>query len=100
MPYQQEFPEYDPATMPALPEGWLDTSWRNDACPSYQNEALRLQVWIDFEKPEDRAYGDEIKRFGLYNITEDGCIEDDTAIIATDDWEEVLAAVKRHAEAS
>lgn len=97
MTYQIEFPNYPVDDMPALPEGWTDTSWHNDACPSFQNQALRLQVWIEFKNPADREYGDEIKRFGLYNIDEDGGISDDTAIIETDDWQAVLEAVAQRA---
>jgi hypothetical protein len=34
MSYRQEFPNFDPATMPEIPTGWEDISWHNDACPS------------------------------------------------------------------
>jgi hypothetical protein len=35
MSYREEFPDFDPAAMPAIPQHWGDTSWHNDACPSF-----------------------------------------------------------------
>ena len=52
MNYKVEFPHYDDEL--ALPAGWLDTSWHNDVCPSFENKidgiALepRLQSSLNF----------------------------------------------------
>ena len=28
----KEFPDYDLATLPPIPSGWVDSSWHNDIC--------------------------------------------------------------------
>jgi hypothetical protein len=33
--YQTEFPHFPAADMPAIPEGFADTSWHNIASPSF-----------------------------------------------------------------
>jgi hypothetical protein len=30
-----EFPDFDQATLPTIPNGWEDTSWHNDQCPGF-----------------------------------------------------------------
>lgn len=44
---------YDIAPLLAeLPEGWIDTSWRNDSCPSASpTEDLLLRLWFDYLDP-------------------------------------------------
>lgn len=72
-----EFPEFDDE----LPEidGFVDRSWANESCPCLLNEELHLQLFVDFvdpelsEFPEERLSGD-LKRFGLYNLTEDNMV--------------------------
>lgn len=90
----REFPDFDLATLPALPEGFVDHSWHNDVCPCFRYEKLRLTLWIDYADPAKR----ELKatcRFGL--ILEDWPISNsdaDRAYIAeTDDWPAVLVAM-------
>lgn len=53
MTYRTEFP-----TFPEMPEaqallalGWTDTSWHNDACPSFKSPDGMLLIWI--EHPEE-----------------------------------------------
>lgn len=78
------FPKYDTATLPAIPERWVDISWRHDACPSWQ--AYGYQIFVDFEKPEDRELGGE--RFSVCDIEFGDCL------LSTDNWAEVLEYVK------
>ena len=40
----KEFPDFPIACAPELPDGWEDTSWHHDECPSYS--AYGLQVFI------------------------------------------------------
>lgn len=51
MTYQTEFPHYDDTL--SLPEGWLDTSWHNDVCPSFENkiDGIVYRIWCDFKNP-------------------------------------------------
>lgn len=68
--YREEFPNYPVADMPTLPEGWEDESWHNDVCPSFRNDALRVRLFIDYPKLEDREL--EGARFCAYGIDEHG----------------------------
>jgi hypothetical protein len=40
-----------------IPEGWISTSWRNNACPSMAleiDEDYSLTIWIDYKNPKLR----------------------------------------------
>jgi len=40
-----------------IPEGWVSTSWRNNACPSMAleiDENTAITIWIDYKNPELR----------------------------------------------
>jgi hypothetical protein len=67
MTYRTEFPGFVLGNI-EIPAGFVDQSWKNDACPSWQNDFLRLRLWIDFEKPEERD-ADGARRFLLQTIT-------------------------------
>jgi hypothetical protein len=51
MNYKVEFPHYDDEL--TLPSGWVDTSWHNDACPSFEKNinGTTYRVWCDFKDP-------------------------------------------------
>lgn len=87
MTYRSEFPEFDAGTMPEIPGGFIDQSWKNDAMPSFFSHVLRLVIWIDFQKPEDREFP-EMKRFSVHTANEDGYSEE--CKLLTDDWQAVL----------
>jgi hypothetical protein len=40
-----------------IPDGWISTSWRNNACPSMAleiDENTAITIWIDYKNPELR----------------------------------------------
>ena len=88
--YQFEFrgfPELDVT----LPEGYEDTSWHNDACPSFTRElgdGRSLLVYIDWPDVTDREGAGP--RFHLHVYTEEDW-GSGTDIPSTDDWDEVVA---------
>lgn len=86
MSYREEFPTFDPSTLPDLPKGWTDQSWHNDSCPSF-NAGNGMVVFIDFAQPDDREFP-ECERFTVHNDPEvhDG----NDVLLATDDWNAVL----------
>ena len=77
------FPKYDTATLPAIPEGWVDTSWRHDVCPSWQSGAFH--IFINAANPDDRETGGE--RFSVCDIETGDCF------LITDNWDDVLSYV-------
>jgi hypothetical protein len=90
-----EFSDYPLADLPAMPEGFLDSSWHNDTCPSYTNDALGLRIFIDYKDPalSESALG---KRFNVMRELADGSSE---YIFESDNWDNVLEFIdgERHA---
>jgi len=67
---QFDINDQHPLTVPEflLRAPWQDTSWGNDACPSFVDEARLLQVWVDYDKWEDRECDGNTK-FTVCSIT-------------------------------
>ena len=57
MAHKTEFPHYDDTL--TLPDGWVDTSWHNDVCPSFEKVFgdTTFRLWCDFKDPELREVG-------------------------------------------
>jgi hypothetical protein len=61
------FPEYDDTF--AIPDGWHDVSWRNNACPSIAKKCTLLDkdfsvvIWCDYKDPNMRDWGPDSKQF-------------------------------------
>tara|TARA_R110000868_G_scaffold391097_2_gene661003 strand:+ start:117 stop:446 length:330 start_codon:yes stop_codon:yes gene_type:complete len=55
--YQSEFANYDDVL--SIPAGWVDTSWHNDICPSFEKTFgdVTFRLWCDFKNPELREVG-------------------------------------------
>jgi len=84
----KEFPTFDQSTLPAIPAGFVDTSWVNDQCPNFLGMGDTLGLFIDFADPADRDFP-ESSRFTLHDW--DG---GSVGIIAhSDDWSEILAHI-------
>lgn len=90
MSYQTEFPDFNPPDMPTIPEGFEDTSWRNDSAPSFTNKTLRLRLFVDFADRNQR----EIPESERFSVSEE--LDDATGdvLLATDDWAEIVAFVE------
>jgi hypothetical protein len=82
----REFPDFPAAAMPALPAGWIDTSWHNDVCPSYTSPAGSV-VWINYPDPADRDCADDA-RFLWCRLSDDGCASVEAGF---DTWAEAYA---------
>lgn len=96
MTYQTEFPAYPVASMPAIPEGFADRSWHNEACPSFIHEASGVVLWIDWPDVYEMGMG---VRFVAQRCTtrhpEAGWQFDDMVIdlFETDDWAIVVRSL-------
>jgi hypothetical protein len=88
MTFATEFPDFPGSDMPPMPQGFDDTSWHNDACPSYRSEALGLVVFIDYVDHAKREMPEYGVRFILL-ADDDSCHE----IAASDEWSEITAAI-------
>lgn len=93
------FPHYSASDLPALPQGWTDSTWRNDACPSYailDHEEVRVRVWIDYVQPANRE-APHGSRFTVvhedWNRIAEG-MEVNATLYHGDSWEEATAAAE------
>jgi hypothetical protein len=80
-----EFPDFDLSTMPAVPAGYAESSFRNDACPSFWNEAAALQIFIDYADASQREHSDGA-RFHVVNTSTGETVAE------SDEWQEALKA--------
>ena len=80
-----DFPDYDPATLSAMPSDWTYDGWRNDACPSFM-AGPRLRVFIDYADPSQRDCGPEIPRYSVQDMGADFS----SSLLDSDDWQAVL----------
>jgi hypothetical protein len=90
MTYQTEFPDYPVADMPEIPAGFADTSWRQDASPSFTSSSHGLTIWIDYVDLTKREFKNT-HRFVVADV-------DGEDVLATDNWSEVLELIARRAK--
>ena len=92
MTYQTEFPDF--RDMPSdIPAEWSDTSWRNDACPSFvfmsaghgDSNYQRAVVWIAESNPTEREFPNSKRFLVSYYEGESDCVD----VLVSDDWPEV-----------
>lgn len=96
--WKTEFPDF--LDMPELPRGLRDSSWHNDACPSFivwQDETVpkyeTFKLWVDWANPDLREIP-TAKRFTLCAMSEDGRFESISLIEESDSWEDIRPAVE------
>lgn len=98
MNYKTEFPNYQDE-IPAL-EGFIDTSYGNDACPSFElplSDGLAVRVWVEYADPSQRE--SQLGRF-IVELNQD---DEFSTILTTEDLDLVYFVVdliKRGAKSS
>jgi hypothetical protein len=80
--------------MPAIPEDWIDISWKNDSCPSFQTHGGKIIVYADYPDPMDRDHPETTRFTAVFKPNENN--HADFKYCDTDDWNEILAFVKEH----
>lgn len=96
--YRDQFPDFDPADMPAIPEGFVDRSWAPGGMPSFIHEEAGLVLWVDYLDPAKREHQDGA-RFTLDRLgtrdPEHGWQFDGNMVelFATDDWDIAAASI-------
>lgn len=88
--FQTAFPDFPPATMPAIPAGFMDRSWRNDSCPCFVADGADLILWVDYADDALREWPGG-QRFALARL-QDGQLPLDVGarLVETDDWQDIL----------
>lgn len=103
--WKTEFPEFAESDMPAIPAEWLDSSWHNDACPSF--EVMRggegdsnyefARVWIAESDPAQREFPESPRFQVSFENGKRGAQDELNGFsigIASDNWQEILAYVE------
>lgn len=93
MTYQTEFPDFDGATLPEIPAGFEDASWHNNACPSFRNEALSLEIFIDYADPAMREMGPDMVRYSVQYWPHD-TLDAPVDVAHGNDWAAILDAIE------
>ena len=100
--YKHEFPRFDD-TLPTL-EGFHDSSWHNDACPSITKdlgEETYLQIYIDYkDKAQSDFYDVEEERYFRYQVNLDKPNEwlNSKVLLSSNDWAEVVTFINNMEE--
>jgi len=87
MTYKYEFPDFD-YDMPNLGNGWIDSSWHNDTCPSFEyhnGKGLTYRLWVEYTDPNIREVGG--KQFTLSKYSD---YDEMVQLLESDDLNEVL----------
>ena len=90
--YRNCFPDYDD-TLPKL-EGFFDSSYKNDSCPSLSDDADPdpencIYIFCDYKEPTRREGGETSPRFRVLNGYATG-----NYIFDSNNWGEVVQFIK------
>jgi hypothetical protein len=85
------FPDFPAEDFPALPEGFEESSYSNDICPSMASASLFI-----FVNYADKALRERDFRYQVCRYDPSDCEVGDV-LLTTDDWAEVLALIAREA---
>ena len=87
--WKECFPDYPAADMPPLPKCWVDVSWPNDSCPSFESESLHAVLYVDYVDTAKREFP-EMPRFSVCALDDDGELIDQNPLAEGDDLGTVL----------
>jgi len=92
--YRQEFPDRMPIDV-AIPDGFVDDSWRNDICPKFVNIDAGLLLWIEEPDPAERETSDW-PRFLLERVERlpDGYEFLDDVLVRSEHFDDVLKEIE------
>lgn len=89
--YKKAFPDFNLDI--DIPEGFVDCSWENEPCPSFQNIDLELILYVDYADTNLREFKD-IERFSLVATKNGMFMENNDQLITTDNWDEILLEIE------
>lgn len=96
--YKQEFPNYDDV-LPTL-EGFSDSSWHNDACPSlmrYIDDSTFIQIFCDYKDQANSDFADlDFARYTRFNMMLANSEKDwAIALCESNNWDDIVEYLHR-----
>jgi hypothetical protein len=91
--YRTEFPHFD-FEIPTIPEGFVDSSWHNNVCPSFErklNDTHSITLWVNYLDENRRECGG-FQFVVTVHPTEEMGIDMDYEY-ETNNWEYALSAI-------
>ena len=91
--YKTEFRFFD-YEIPKIPEGFTDSSWHNNVCPSFERKLTDdtyVTLWVNYADEDRRECGG--KQFVLTILPYDDLCNDVEFILETDSWDEVISKI-------
>ena len=67
----REFPDYPADSLPTIPAGFVDRSWRNETLPSFIHEESGVVLWCDYPNPLQREWPDAPRFSAVQCVTRD-----------------------------
>lgn len=92
MSYTKEFSDRISVPDYLLTPPWQDVSWHNDVCPRFENEEIRLAIWVDYDDPADREF-DDWRKFTVNELvlrSNDLPVLEEETLFETDDSKKLL----------
>jgi len=89
--WKQAFPDYGDLDF-EVPEGFEDTSWRNETCPCFMSAELDVALYADYRDPSAREVPGG-KRFVLMETVDGQYASTDNVLAVADGFDEILAAI-------
>jgi len=89
--YRNQFPDFKLSYV--IPEGFTDTSWKNDTCPSWINEEHNIKLFIEYDDPEKRENLDEDQFYVVQYETKDYDCMFEARELTTHDYPQVLRCI-------
>ncbi len=93
--WQVEFPDFPAADLPAIPDWWVDQSWKNDSCPFWVGPP-NTGIFVDYADPAWREFQGG-PRFVVVRLEMDGThpiTPDADPLLVSDDWDAVTTLVE------
>ena len=97
MNYKKEFPRYDDE-LPTL-DGFSDSSWHNDACPSLMkhiDDSTFIQIFCDYKDQNESDFADLVEGYTRFNIMLANAEKDwSIALYESNNWDDIVEYLHR-----
>jgi hypothetical protein len=95
--YKTEFPRYDDV-LPSI-EGFTDSSWHNDACPSLMrhiDDSTFIQIFCDYKDQANSDFADITENYNRFNIMLANAEKDwSVALYESNNWDDIVEYLHR-----